>query len=248
MEKVEKNWKNINEFLSQAGPNLNILEEEIDVTVQKEYFELSGALGKHPRKYKTLCKTYVEQINNLFDENTDPATKKQMLVVLATIDDIAIYRSIESFSKQDTPLRSWAIIALQQSRMLIQSSLLDDPGIFISTGLGGQGRMLRYFCVYFNRHNEPLQEYQQQIVKNETETALRPLQGSIEQVDFYSGYSTLLLLLPIDSDLKSIFEGIISECNQYGNFLHENMIITNVKKLTEKEILQLLKKEKKEPF
>lgn len=30
------------------------------------------------------------------------------------------------------------------------------------------------------------------------------------------------------------------ECNQYGNFLHENMIITNVKKLTDEEIMHLL--------
>lgn len=85
-----------------------------------------------------------------------------MLTVLATLDDISIYRAIENFSKQDTPLKSWATVALQQSRMLIQSNLLEDPEIFISTGLGGRGNLLRYFCVFLNRQKEnSLEEFQQ---------------------------------------------------------------------------------------
>ena len=50
----------------------------------------------------------------------------------------------------------------------------------------------------------------------------------------------MLLLLPLKTELQPLFAGIIDECNQYGNFLHENMIITNVKKLTDEEIMHLL--------
>lgn len=241
-KKIEKNWNNISDFLSQAGPNLNILEEEVDLNVQKEYFDLVYQLSKNRERYKTLSVQYAEEINNLFDEEVDAAVKKEMLVVLATIDDISIYRTIESFSKIETPLKKWAIIALQQSRMLIQTALLDDPGVFISTGLGGQGSLLRYFCVFLCRSEEQLQEFQQHIIKNETETAIQPLKGVIEQIDFFKGYATLLLLLPVDTNLKSLFEKIIDECNLYGNFLHENMIITNVKKLSEEEITTILRK------
>ena len=52
----------------------------------------------------------------------------------------------------------------------------------------------------------------------------------------------MLMLLPLDIDLKTLFEKIIDECNQYGNFLHDNMIITNVKKLSEKEIADIVTK------
>ena len=163
-----------------------------------------------------------------------------MLVVLATLDDVSVYRAIENFSKQDTPLKKWAIIALQQSRMLLQSTLLDDPGVFISTGLGGQGLLLRYFCVFFYRVPGDLPSFQQNTLKNEAETAINDAQGCIESTEFKGNYAVMLLLLPLKTELQPLFAGIIDECNQYGNFLHENMIITNVKKLTDEEIMHLL--------
>ena len=62
----------------------------------------------------------------------------------------------------------------------------------------------------------------------------------IESTEFKGNYAVMLLLLPLKTELQPLFAGIIDECNQYGNFLHENMIITNVKKLTDEEIMHLL--------
>ncbi|WP_068690642.1 hypothetical protein [Culturomica massiliensis] len=243
MDKNTEQWNEINELLSKNGAHLNVLEEEIDIEIQREYFNLAHSITKKPRKFKQLCKKYTENINQLFDENIPEKQKKEMLTVLATLDDISIYRAIENFSKQDTPLKSWATVALQQSRMLIQSNLLEDPEIFISTGLGGRGNLLRYFCVFLNRQKEnSLEEFQQKIVRNETEAALSPLKGELEQIHFSTGYSTFTVLIPLNADLKILFSGIVEECNLYGNFLHENMIITNVKKLSDEEIQSLLKK------
>lgn len=238
------NWQNLNTLLSNAGDNLNILEEEVDLAVQKEYFEIAYELSSKPRKYKQLSSQYLEEINNLFDDSVDDETKKRMLVVLAAIDDISVYRAIESLSKADTPLKKWAVIALQQSRMLIQSALMDDPGVFISTGLGGQNGLLRYFCVFLYRESGPLQEFQQQVIYNEMTAALQSHKGVMEQIDFFEDYCTLLLLLPLNADLKTLFEKTVSECNLYGNFLRESLIITNVKKLSASEIQSVLQKKK----
>ena len=104
-KKIEKNWQTIPAFLSCAGNNLNILEEEVDLSLQKEYFEIIRELSSKPQKYKQLCSQYLEEINNLFDESIDNEVKKRMLVVLARIDDISVYRAIESLSKTDSPLK-----------------------------------------------------------------------------------------------------------------------------------------------
>jgi len=240
MSKQGKKIEDIDQLLAMAGSNLNILEEEVDIKVQKEYFDMVALLSKNEDDYHEISKQYLENINDLYDEAIDEEVKKKMLVVLATIDDVAVYRTIENFSKRTTPLQKWAIIALQQSRMLIQSALLDDPGVFISTGLGGQGLLLRYFCVFFNRQSGPLLPFQQNTLKNETEVAITASGGKIESAEFKDNYTIMLLLLPLQTDLQPLFAGIINECNQYGNFLHENMIITNVKKLSEEEILHLL--------
>lgn len=98
-----------------------------------------------------------------------------------------------------------------------------------------------FFVCFFIGTPGDLQTFQQNILTTETETAIKTAQGSIEHVEFKNDFATMLLLLPLQTDLQPLFAGIIDECNQYGNFLHENMIITNVKKLSEEEIYQLLR-------
>ena len=109
--------------------------------------------------------------------STRKSKKKNGWSYLATLDDVSVYRAIENFSKQDTPLKKWAIIALQQSRMLLQSTLLDDPGVFISTGLGGQGLLLRYFCVFFYRVPGDLPSFQQNTLKMKQKQPLTMLKA-----------------------------------------------------------------------
>ena len=48
------------------------------------------------------------------------------------------------------------------------------------------------------------------------------------------------LLLPLQIDLPSVLNGIIQECNQYGHFLKNNLLITNVKKIPREEIEQII--------
>ena len=232
----EQKWNDVNEMLSNAGSQLNILEEQIDVEEQQLYMQLLGQLIKDPKIFKKLTLDAPQHTQTLFDENAREDEKKTLLVLLATINDVSIYRTIETFQKMNTPIKKWATIALQQSRMLIQSALLDESTVFVSTGRGGQGTLLRYFCVYIANDDTVLEPFQWDIAKKETELVVKKAKGEIEQFKHYKRYITFMLLLPINANLKDIFETVIDECNTYGNFLQENIIITNVKKLTTKEI------------
>ena len=248
----EQKWKSVNQLLSRAGSRLNILEEEIDVEVQHQYMDLLEHLIKGG-DFKALREDAIVHVQDLFDEAVDAEKKKTLLILLSMVDDISIYRSIESFQKQDTPIKPWATIALQQSRMLIQSNLLDESTVFVSTGLGGHDTLLRYFCVYVANEGVTLQPFQWDIAQKETELVISKSQGEIEQIEQFEKYITFTLLLPLEANLKEIFNSIIDECNTYGNFLSENIIITNVKKLSTKEIEDFLEtksppKHKSRPF
>lgn len=235
-----RQWTNINDLLAKVGSEFSVLEEEIDITVQKEFMLTMEKLIKTPVKFKHLCQQAQENVAQLFDDSTNDDDKKQLLIALATINDITVYRAIESFCKSDHRLKKWATVALQQSRMLIQSTLMDESTVYVSTGLGGHGSLLRYFCVYLSQKNICLQPFQCNIAKQETELIVNKAGGKIEQCNYHEKYITFTLLLPLQANLKEIFEPIIDECNTYGNFLQENMIITNVKKLTTEEIDQFL--------
>ena len=77
MGKQNKKIENIEQLLAIAGSNLSVLEEEVDIKVQKEYFEMARVLSKKNTDLAELSKQYVENINHLFDEATDIEVKKK---------------------------------------------------------------------------------------------------------------------------------------------------------------------------
>lgn len=241
MAKLEgKNINSFEELLAIAGPNFNILEEEIDIEIQKKFIAMSEEI-KQRHNFAILQQKYLHDNSPLFDETIADDAKKEILVILSYLPEPSAYRAIELFSKLDTPLKKWAIVSLQQSRILLQSSLLDDPGIFISTGLGGQGSLLRFFIVLLHATPQGLEEYQKNLMKKEIQLAITKAQGIVEEIEYTPAYTTLLLLLPLQIDLPTVLNGIIQECNQYGHFLRNNLLITNVKRIPNEEIEHIIK-------
>ena len=154
----EQKWKSVNQLLSRAGSHLNILEEEIDVEVQHQYMDLLEHLIKSG-DFKTLREDAIIHAQDLFDEAVDDERKKTLLILLSMVDDVSIYRSIESFQKQDTPIKPWATsVATISNADSIQPA--GRSTVFVSTGLGGHDTLLRYFCVYIVNEGVTLQPFQ----------------------------------------------------------------------------------------
>lgn len=236
----ENIYNDIQKIFEDLPDNFNILEEQIDLEVQMQYFEHSKAL-----KEKNTDTDYLAEGERLFLPDTDSDTKKEILLGLAGVDDVKAYRLIERFLQQaKSDIRSWAVLAFQENRMLLQTSLLDEKQYFISTGLGGKDKKLRYYVVFIHRdRNSLLSPGNQKLLKNELIFALNADDGEFETIDFSEGFSSSQVLLPVTSDIKQVFSNVVEECNQYGNFLEDDMIITNVKILTRSEILEILNKQ-----
>jgi hypothetical protein len=238
--KDEEFYSDIQKIFEDLPGNFNILEEQIDLQVQMKYFELSKKVREEEEETD-----YLEFAEELFESGTDTDRKKEILIGLAGMDDVKAYRTLEKFLKEADPaIRGWAVLALQENRMLLQTSLLDEQQFFISTGLGGKGKKLRYYLVFINRNrNEMLTKTQQKLVKDELIFGLKQEDGEFESIDFSEGFCTSLVLLPVSADIKQVFSNVVEECNQYGNFLEEDMIITNVKVLSRNEIFDIINKQ-----
>ena len=232
-------YKDFHKIFEELPGNFNILEEQIDLEVQMKYFKLSKKM-----KEKNTGKNFLKESEHLFLKELDTERKKEILIGLAGTDDVKAYRIIERFQENaDSELKNWAVLALQENRMLIQTSLLDEQQFFISTGLGGKNKKLRYYLVFINRNrHELLTPTQQKLLKNELLFGLKHENGEFESVDFSEGICTSMVLLPVTTDIHQVFRKIVEECNQYGNFLEEDMIITNVKVLSRKEIMDIINK------
>lgn len=237
----DKFYNNIKKALEDLPENYSILEEQIDVEIQMKYFELTKTL----RKEETSQECF-ENRDELFDESVAEDRKKEILISIAVFDDVKAYRTLESFVEGvEGELKQWGILALQESRMLMHSSLLDEQQVFISTGLGGKGKKLRYFVVFLNeKTDEMLSEALQKLLIDEITFELNKHDGQFETMDFMEGFSSALVMLPLEAEIKEVFQNVIEECNQYGGFLQQDMIITNVKILSRSEIIQLIHQKK----
>jgi hypothetical protein len=176
--------------------------------------------------------------SDLFDPEISIEEKKTLLVLLASQEKVEAFRTIEKYAKNPDPeLKEWSILALQESRMVIQSSLMDEQQVYISTGLGGKGQKLRYFVVLIGRDDHA--EYtaiQQKLIKEELEFAITQNDGEFEEISFSENLAIATILLPVKSDIQGVFSSAINECNQYGDFVQQDIIITNVKRMSVGEI------------
>lgn len=241
----DKLYHNIQKALENLPENFSILEEQIEIDLQMKYFEYAKSIGN-----RNILSECFENREELFSIETRDERKKEILSAIARIDEVVAYRTIEKFAKSaEGELKQWAILAFQESKMLIQSSLLDEQQVFISTGLGGKGKKLRYYVVFINKNrNDLLSKTQQKLLKDELIYELNGNDSVFETIDFMEGFCTALVMIPLQADVKTIFRNIVDECNQYGNFLNEDMIVTNVKIMSRSEIIQLLHQNKNQEF
>jgi len=244
LENNDNILKKIREIVGNAAENFSILEHQVDVKVQIEYFDFSR---NHPSPDDPELEIQREEL--LYSTEVSLEEKKSLLVSLASFDKPEAYRVIERFvPKAEEGLKEWALMALQESRMLLESKLLDEQQVFISTGLGGGNGKLRYFVVVFSYSGEPFTQTQKELLRSEFEFTLPKFKAEVEEIRFELNYATLMALVPLDVPVKEPFDATISECNSLGEFVHEGFIITNVKKLTSNEIEEIKKNPPSETF
>lgn len=237
----ENIYKRIQDAISSLPENFSILEEQVDVELQLEYFNYGRDI-----KSGFTSEMILQHQADLFDPDIPVEEKKSLLVLLASQEKVEAFRSIEKYAlNPDAELRKWSILALQESRMVIQSSLLDEQQVYISTGLGGKGQKLRYFVVFIGRENVvEYQPVQRRLIQNELEFAIQKNDGNLEEINFKDNLAIAVLLLPVKTDIQSVFSSVINECNQYGDFVRHDIIITNVKRMSVAEIEEFINRDK----
>jgi hypothetical protein len=125
---------------------------------------------------------------------------------------------------------------------MLESEFSDEKQIYISTGMGGKGNRLRFYILMLSSSGNQFLDYQQQVIEREFAYALHKDDCEMEELTVKENYVELIVLAPILTNIKRFIENVVSECNQYGNFISNTITVTNVKRLTENEIAQIIKK------
>jgi hypothetical protein len=240
--KSDETYDNLEEVLSNIPDNYRIMEETIDLEIQKAYFHFSKEIAIDREK-----DTVAQLIDELKDPGKTSDEMKILLIKLAMFDSVEAFRAIEAYHSQPEPgLKEWALLSLQHSRMLLQSSLTGEQQVFISTGLGGKADKLRYFMIFPYRLEIQPNSIQTNTLKSELYFFTDRYEGEVEGFELQEKYSTASVLLPLRANIPELIRELIEECNQYGNFLSNNVLITNMKKFSSNEILDLIHNDHKQ--
>ncbi|NLA63319.1 MAG: hypothetical protein GX857_08890 [Bacteroidales bacterium] len=237
-----KNWNNILNNLraninKQGIDSFHVLEDLVPIEEQMEFFKYFD--GLKTRNVRFVRDTEIEM---LFSPDVSIERKKECLTLLSSIPDVKAYRAIETYqsSPLEPELKNWSSIALLGSRIGLDSELSGKRQIYISSGLGGHDKKLRFFTLFITSSLENLTELQKQIVEREFRFQLEAADVDIEKFEIENNYFTILFLFPFKTDVRAVLQSSIDECNQYGNFLDEKFLFTNVKVFNDEEIQTLL--------
>lgn len=205
-----------------------------------EYFEQSKQV-----KQTLVHDEIMSKKELIFNKTIPEEDRKTLFAQLASLEDVEAYRTIERYLKSSAAeLRNWAVLAFQESRMLLESRLLDENQVFISTGLGGKGTRLRYFVVLIGKTRNDFTGLHKKVIRNEFEMCLKLYDSEVEKIEFSENFALLFTVLPLQVSIRKVFREAIQNCNEYGNFLKTNFIVTNVRELSISEIKDFLRKQK----
>ena len=96
------------------------------------------------------------------------------------------------------------------------------------------------FVVLIGNNIEEFSEFQQGRIKSEFEFAIQEYKSELEELNFEHEIVTMKVLIPFDIPFQDLFKKAVEECNQYGNFLKSNFLVTNVKALSYIEIKEFI--------
>ena len=228
-------YNQFQKFLAKTSGSFHVLEHQIPVERQMEYFHFSNRI-KQERIPWTAGDLEAFEID-LHNPETTEEYKRRILAIFAISGDVTAYRRLERYARLAEPdMRDWAYMALMEGRIILESELSDEKQIYISTGLGGKGQKLRFYLLFPAAEGMTIEGYRRDVVEREFNFALRQADWDIERLTIHPDYAELVVLLPLRADLKAVLDGVLRECNQYGDFLAKTYTISNMKEMNEEEI------------
>jgi len=243
MEKFDKILDQLKDSSGELGDNMHMLNEIVPVEEQMRYFQYSKYIQSKKDK-EELDKNYM--IAQLFTPGADVEDKRYYLSLLAGVVDVAAFRAIEAYhsSPLEEELNYWSALALAESKILLDAELSGEKQFFVSTGLGGINKKLRYFAVVATAGREDFTEFQKEILLRELNFEFEKNQIDIESMEVKGNYIKMFLLCGLSHDARVCMQKAIDESNEFGQFVDNHFLLTNVKQIQDEEIEQLLRKKK----
>ena len=234
MEKSDEKFKKMSESIPE---NFDILHEGISIETLEEYSGYSHSFDTG----KLSDKETINLGRALIEKKLPIEAQKKILVLLAHLGTIEACRQIENYcNSSDNVLKQWTLLALQECRMFLEGSIMDDNMGYIASGLGGLGNRMRYYFLVLPLIGESFTQTQKDVIKSEFEGICNDLNSIVENINFSDIYVGFTVLVPVDVAVGTLIESGIKKCNELGEFVFEYYYVGNINIPDQKEILEII--------
>jgi len=217
--------------------NFRVMNMPLSVDTQMEFMEVMKNLDEQEsvEDWKT-CEA------RLFNPETPLNEQKTLLAQLTLVDDVEVMRALERYAEScPAEVKDFAKMAAYQSKLFLEAAILGENQVVVASGLGGEGEKMRFFVALQSRNHKPLSAVQQRIVQKETAYQLKQYNVVAESVTFEGCYVKVIALIPMRTGVHRMFQQCIDACNELGEFLEKNMVISTVKVLNAEELDEITK-------
>ncbi|MEA3429500.1 MAG: hypothetical protein U9Q84_09910 [Thermodesulfobacteriota bacterium] len=242
----EEAYEQLQKLLKEKRDNFRVMEKEVDIDVQMAYFDAA----KKAKKDLPDADVILEKADKLYDDDVDVEEKKTLLSQLASLEDVRAFRKVESFNeKAGKDLDEWANMAYQESLMVMESAFSDEEKVFVAGGMGGKDDKLRYFATFLHADLfEDFTDLQKNLIRKEIKYQFEKVNAELEDEEIKGQYFMFTCLIPLEVNISVLFRDIIDEINQFGYVLGGNFMVTNVKRLSYKEVDKFIKEKMNDTF
>jgi hypothetical protein len=237
MEKGDKEFVlRFREMAKTHPEKIRVIEAQIDIDLQIEFFE---RLAELKNEYKIL--NILALTNLIFDKESTEKECKDALALLSTIDEPSAYRSIEKYlDNPNSKYIDWAMMAYQESRIVLEMSFLEESLVFVASGLGGKNNKMRFSIALVKKGKSNFLDFQKKIILNEIAAFFEQADAELEDYRILNGYIVMSCLIPLSIDVENYIYDLIAEINHYGDFIKSSFIITNQFFITEEDVFKIM--------
>ena len=212
--------------------NFRVMNIPLSMETQFEFMEVMQGLGERGK-----VENWREGEARLLSPDTPLEERKVLLAQLTTTDDVEVMRALERYAEScPDDIKGFAQMAAYQSKLFLEASLLGENQIVVASGLGGEGDKMRFFVALQSCKRKPLSAAQQRVVQQEVAYQLKQHNVVAESITFEGCYAKVLVLVPMRTGVHRLFQQCIDACNELGEFLEKNMVISTVKALNAEEL------------
>lgn len=228
------------------------LREPVPVHLQGQFFGYvryrREELSKRPERFPQEG-DLIRRITQILEERPLPSTDRLMLyfsALAARASSIEALRFVEALVDKltDDP-RYLALMTELEIKMRVYEDLTEKPQAIIASGLGGEGNLIRINGAVMHRSFAKWEPYQRDLLHSVLHDLCVQRGGFIEEELWGEEYYGFRMLLPYDTDLRDMIQLFVSECNQYGAFIHPSCHVTNMTYLTHELIHELIASNKR---